>query len=286
MPPLTPRILVFDSGVGGLSILAEVQRLLPDACYTYLADNAAFPYGIKTEQALIERVDRVLHQALLAFPADLMIVACNSASTIALPQIRNRFSLPVIGVVPAIKPAASITRSGVIGVLATPGTVTRQYTRDLIAQFAPDRNVILHGSAELVELAECKLRGLPVPPAQLAAALQPLFGHASGGLIDTVVLACTHFPLLTAEMRAQAPAAIHWIDSGEAIARRARYLVNHLQLSAAPVVNRAVFTRLDSDTELLLPALRRYQLPSSELLTVTDCRTGNHARDGAQSHLF
>lgn len=263
-----PRILVFDSGVGGLSILAEVQKSLPDASFVYLADNEAFPYGTKTEPELISRVNRVLQTALSHYPVELIIIACNSASTIALPHIRNSFSLPVIGVVPAIKPAAALSQSGTIGILATPGTVSRQYTRDLIQQFAAHLDVRLHGSALLVSLAEQKLRGQHVSQAQLRQAIAPLFADAGAERIDTIVLACTHFPLLKQELQAIGPAGINWIDSGEAIARRAQYLVNHLNLDAPRESSRAVFTASGQNTTALQPALDQYGLQNMDYLPI------------------
>jgi glutamate racemase len=215
--PATARILVFDSGVGGLSILQEIRRQYPHCCFFYASDNAAFPYGTKTEEELIERVDVVLHQLQQTTQADIIVVACNTASTVALPRIRERFSQPVIGVVPAIKPAAAISQSKVIGLLATPGTVKREYTQQLIAQFAADCEIISIGSSELVHLAEQKLRGETITQQQLEPIVQRLIHNPE---IDTVVLACTHFPLLKEELKIALPNIKHWVDSGEAIARR------------------------------------------------------------------
>jgi len=212
-----PKVLIFDSGVGGLSILQEVRRQLPWCQYVYACDNRAFPYGTKAESELVERVDTVLKALIAETAPDIVVIACNTASTVALPKIRAHFLNPVVGVVPAIKPAALQSRSKVIGLLATPATVKRPYTQWLIDEFAGDCRVVRVGSAELVELAEQKLRGTEVPHDQLRQIIQPFFDDPQ---LDTLVLACTHFPLLRAELTAVAPRPVAWIDSGEAIARR------------------------------------------------------------------
>jgi glutamate racemase len=226
--PATARILVFDSGVGGLSILQEIRQQYPHCCFFYASDNAAFPYGTKTEDELIERVDIVLHQLQQTTQADIIVVACNTASTVALPRIRERFSQPVIGVVPAIKPAAAISQSKVIGLLATPGTVKREYTHQLIKKYAADCDIISIGSSELVQLAEQKLRGEIITQEQLKPIVQQLIEHAT---VDTLVLACTHFPLLKEELQTVLPNIKYWVDSGEAIARRVGYWLSELGLS-------------------------------------------------------
>ena len=155
----SPRILVFDSGVGGLSIVHEIQKKLPFAPLVYASDNAFFPYGTKGEAELIARVDKVLRKIIAAHPIDIIVIACNTASTLTLPHLRNSFTQPVVGVVPAIKPAAAQSKSQVIGLLATPATVARPYTQALIREHAPNAKVISVGSSELVQLAEHK-RGL------------------------------------------------------------------------------------------------------------------------------
>ncbi|MGH1441655.1 MAG: glutamate racemase [Cellvibrionaceae bacterium] len=228
-----PRILIFDSGVGGLSITESIRAQHPHCSITYASDNAAFPYGTKDESELVERVDTVLHTLQELSKADILVVACNTASTVALPKIRERFQLPIIGVVPAIKPAAKVSESKVIGLLATPGTVSREYTKELINKFAKDCTVIPLGSSELVKLAEEKLRCSTntVSPSfmqRLHTILEPLTHHPN---MDTVVLACTHFPLLRNELTQILPSIKHWVDSGDAIARRVGYWLDELGLS-------------------------------------------------------
>ncbi|WP_341939289.1 glutamate racemase [Marinimicrobium sp. C2-29] len=255
-----PRVLVFDSGVGGLSVVAEIQRQLPGCDLIYASDNAAFPYGTKSEATLIERVDVVLHRLLAREAVDIIVVACNSASTLALPAIRARFSQPIVGVVPAIKPAAALSSTRVIGLLATPGTIARQYTRDLIREFASDCEVISLGSSELVQMAEQHLRAQPLAPGALARILAPLHSHPRGAEMDTLVLACTHFPLLRQELRDVLGETVRLVDSGEAIARRVQHWLATLPLSAGarPVHHEAWFTRDTSEVRALAPALARF----------------------------
>jgi glutamate racemase len=237
----TPRILIFDSGVGGLSIAESIQTQHPYCDIIYASDNAFFPYGTKDSEVLIERVDNVLHQLQSTTKADIIVVACNTASTVALPTIRERFTLPIVGVVPAIKPAAKISQSKVIGLLATPGTVARGYTQNLIKEFASDCSVISIGSSELVALAEEKLRcgssfessfspqAMPSFQERLAAIVSPFNDSQK---MDTIVLACTHFPLLRNELKQALGHIKHWVDSGEAIARRVGYWLDELKLSS------------------------------------------------------
>lgn len=224
-----PIILVFDSGVGGLSVLAALRERLPGCDYVFACDNAAFPYGTKAEPELVERVAQVVGGLVRHETPELVVIACNSASTVALPRLRERLAQPVIGVVPAIKPAALSSATKVIGLLGTPGTVNRRYTHQLIAEFAPDCRVVSLGSTRLVEIAELALRGVAPDVTELAAIIAPLFADPA---LDTLVLACTHFPLLAAELAAAAPRRVRWIDSGDAIARRAATLLPACQPGA------------------------------------------------------
>ena len=225
-----PKILVFDSGVGGISILQKVQQQLPWCEYIYASDNRAFPYGTKDESELVARVDLVLKVLTEKINPDIVIIACNTASTVALPKIRSHFQKPVVGVVPAIKPAAQISSSKVIGLLATPGTIDRPYTQWLIDDFAPTCQVIKAGSSRLVEIAEEKIRGKAPDLEELRNIIAPLFTTPE---LDTVVLACTHFPLLGEELASVTPRAIQWVDSGDAIARRVASLISTAPADAA-----------------------------------------------------
>ena len=180
-----PRVLVFDSGVGGLSVAQEIQQRLPQISLVYASDNAFFPYGTKGEAELIARVDQVIDALLARYPADILVIACNTASTLTLPHLRSKLSLPIVGVVPAIKPAALMSKSGVIGLLATPATVARPYTHELIREYATNCQVISLGSSALVQIAEQKLRGEAIDSAAIGAITQELM-NTENQLITTM----------------------------------------------------------------------------------------------------
>jgi len=213
-------ILATDSGLGGLTIVAEIRRALPDARQIYLCDNAFFPYGTKPDADLLAHFLKTMRAAIRRAGPDLIVTACNTISTICLPELRAATSIPVVGVVPAVKPAARMSRRKIIGVLATPATIDRPYTDDLIRRFAADCRVVKLGSAELVAMAEAKLLGQPVDMTKLRRILAPFFDLPAARQPDVIVLACTHFPLLRAELAAAGPAEVAWIDSGVAVARR------------------------------------------------------------------
>ncbi len=215
-------VLVFDSGLGGLSVLSSMQSTLPHLKYAYLADNAALPYGEKPEAWLIDRVSKVIDSALHRLDARLLVIACNTASTLVLPRLRSEWDMPIVGVVPAIRPAAKLSRTRVIGLLATPATINRPYIDSLIREYGEDCEVIRVGSSALVEIAERKMRG-EASAADLeviAEICRPLRASAA----DVVILGCTHFPLLTDELRELLPGVL-LIDSGQAIARRVASLL-------------------------------------------------------------
>jgi glutamate racemase len=226
IPSTRSRILVFDSGLGGLSIVRELATASLDVDIFYVADTAYFPYGDKSDEVLIERVPDVIATAVTNSAANLVIIACNTASTLALDRVRARLNIPVIGVVPAIKPAAALTKSGTIGLLATPNTVGRPYTDKLIADFAAGQKVVRHGAIGLAAAAETALSGGPLDRNVVKASIDGLFGQAGGENIDVVILACTHYPHLKAELAACAPRVVTWVDSGAAIAARARSLLD------------------------------------------------------------
>lgn len=234
------RVLVFDSGVGGLSVLDAIAASGGALTLDYVADNAWLPYGLKSDAQLRERVPALLRSLVAQWAPEAVVVACNTASTIALDAVRAELSIPVVGVVPPIKPAAALTQTGTVGLLATPATVRRAYTDDLITQFAVGKNVVRFGSAALVAAAEQKLRTGVSDQAAITEAIDGLFGAPGGDQIDVVALACTHFPLLASELAAAAPRPAVWLDSGEAIARRVTHVLGAEQGSAR--VHRAGFT--------------------------------------------
>jgi len=219
-------ILVFDSGVGGLTVLREARVLMPDRRFIYVADDAAFPYGAWEEPALRQHIIGVFGGLLERFSPALSIIACNTASTLVINALRQVFPGEVfVGTVPAIKPAAERTRSGLVSVLATPGTVKRQYTRDLIHQWATKCHVRLVGSDRLAALAETYMRDGFVDEEAVRTEIAPCFVELEGRRTDIVVLACTHYPFLANRMRKTAPWPVDWIDPAEAIARRALSLL-------------------------------------------------------------
>ncbi|CAM3709677.1 glutamate racemase [Litorimonas haliclonae] len=223
------RALVFDSGVGGLSVVGEIRNRLPDLALDYVADDAFRPYGEKSEAELTGRLPGLLATLAEMTSPDCIVIACNTASVTALEVIRAEIDIPVIGVVPAIKPAAAWSRTGTIGVLGTPGTVRRKYVGGLIQHFAGDCQVVLQGSVNLVEMAERKLAGESIDLNDIRREIAPLFEGREGADIDAVVLACTHFPLLREDLQRAARQTVRWIDSGAAIAKRVDVILNSIE---------------------------------------------------------
>ncbi|RYY26055.1 MAG: glutamate racemase [Sphingomonadales bacterium] len=264
--PDTRPILFFDSGVGGLSVLAPTAALLPQAPIVYVADSAGFPYGTRSEAEIAARVPALLGRLAERYDPRLIVIACNTASTIALQHVRAALDVPIVGTVPAIRPAAALSQTRVIGVLGTEATVRQPYVDDLTARFADDCLVLRHGSAELVELAERALAGHAPAPDRLRAVLAGLFGQPGGERLDVIVNACTHFPLLEAELAAAAPHPVKFVDGGPGIARRVAHLTEGQDWPEEKPEGRAVFTRRDAETDALAPALARYGLSRIESL--------------------
>lgn len=259
-----PRILVFDSGIGGLSVLGEVVAARPDADYLYVADDAGFPYGGWEEGALVDRIVALMDRLIGEMAPDLVVIACNTASTLVLGPLRARFAVPFVGTVPAIKPAAAATRSGLVSVLATPGTVKRDYTRALIDTFASHVAVTLVGSHHLAALAEAEMRGEAISADLIRAEIKPCFRRQRGARTDTVVLACTHYPFLVERMRAVAPWEVSWIDPAPAIARRVVQLTGPAAPEEVPraLRGRALFTSGRTQPPGLVALVERYGLVS------------------------
>lgn len=221
----SPTILVFDSGLGGLTVLREIVKVRPDARIVYVADDAFFPYGQRSEAAVIGRVVPLIGELIAAHAPDLVVIACNTASTMALAPLRARYKVPFVGTVPAIKPACAASRTKRVSVLGTSATVRLEYTRALIRDFAQACKVTLVGSAHLAALAEAALGGRPVSDAQILAEIAPCFVEDGSVRTDSVVLACTHYPLLRDRLVALAPWPVDWIDPAPAIARRVANLL-------------------------------------------------------------
>ena len=216
----SPKILVLDSGVGGLTVFREIARARPDAHFMYVLDDALFPYGKAPEGELIDHILAVMDAFVATHQPDLAVIACNTASTLVLPCLRQRFSLPFVGTVPAIKPACAASQSKRVSVLGTEATVAREYTHALIRSFGQGCDVTLVGSGGLAPLAEAVLAGETASDAEICAEIAPCFVQDGGERTDTVVLACTHYPLLLDRFEALAPWPVRWIDPAPAIARR------------------------------------------------------------------
>lgn len=220
-----PRLLFVDSGLGGLTVLRAARSSVPEADVLFIADDAGFPYGLMSETALIPRLLALIGTAASEFEPDCIVLACNTASTIALKALRQAFSVPIVGTVPAVKPAAALTRSGLVSVLATPATVAREYTRALIGQFGAGARFTLVGAPTLAALAEAHASGARVDEEAIAREIAPAFAAEGSTRTDVVVLACTHYPLLLDKLDALAPWPVAWLDPAPAIGRRVANLL-------------------------------------------------------------
>ena len=269
MPSPVPTILVFDSGLWGLTVFSEVLQARPDARFVYAGDDAAFPYGRLSEEAVTARVLDVMGRLIDLYNPTLVVVACNTASTIALSQMRERFPVPFVGTVPAIKPAALATRTGYVTMLATSATVTREYTRGLIETYAANCRVNLVGSRFLAGYSEAELAGTPASDEELLAELAPCFVQDEGGRTDVVSLGCTHYPLLLSRFERLAPWPVTWIDPAPAIARRVTQLIGPPVPGHEADENEAlaVFTGGERMSSALREALLHKGLP---LVTIED----------------
>ena len=259
-------LLIFDSGIGGLSVLKPIRALLPYAPIVYVADSAFYPYGTKSEAEIAERLPAVLGRLARRYDPELVVIACNTASTIALDAVRTALKLPVVGTVPAIKPAAALSVTRTIGVLGTVATVRQPYVDRLAAEFASDCTILRHGSARLVDLAEAKLRGEAADLHEYRLILDDLLDQPGGAEMDTIVLACTHFPLVEQELSAAAPRPMMFVDGKEGIARRTAFLTRDQVWPTTPTPGIAVFTRWDESFESYRPCLAAWGLERVEPL--------------------
>jgi glutamate racemase len=259
----SPKILVFDSGVGGLTVFSEIARARPDAQFVYAADDALFPYGKIPEATLIERVVGLMTEFIATHRPDLVVIACNTASVQVLPALRERFTVPFVGTVPAIKPACAASQSKRVSVLGTEATVTREYTHALIRHYGEGCDLTLVGSAHLASLAEAALAGRAVDDAAIRAEIEPCFVADGAERTDTVVLACTHFPLLVDRYERLAPWPVRWIDPAPAIARRVVELVGPAAGGKAGIGARAIFTSGREPSGDLTAALTRFGLSTA-----------------------
>ncbi len=252
-----PRVLLFDSGLGGLTVYREIAKARPDADFVYVADDAGFPYGAMEQARLIARVVALMEHLIEAHDPDLVVIACNTASTIVLPSLRAHFVVPFVGTVPAIKPACAASRTKRVSVLGTEATVQREYTRALIREFAAGCEVTLVGSARLAALAEAELRGSAVEDAAIAAELTPCF-VANAARTDTIVLACTHYPLLIDRLARLASWPVEFIDPAPAIARRVVDLLGPAEARQPSAAATAIFTAGRNLSAALIATLSRF----------------------------
>ena len=261
-----PPLLFFDSGIGGLSVLRETIDILPHAPIVYAADYAGLPYGMKSEAELAARVPALLGRLVERYKPILVTIACNTASTIALDHVRSALNIPVVGTVPAIKPASLLTKTGVIGLLGTRATIRQPYVDRLASDFASDKILLRHAAPDLVYAAEAKLRGERPDPRVIKAAIAGLMQQAGGEEIDTVILACTHFPLLRDELAEAARKPIQFIDGAQGIARRIAHLTKHTTWSTENQDGIFVTTGELADIEPYRPALGEYGIRRYETL--------------------
>lgn len=268
---------VIDSGIGGLGVVAEIRRLLPEADIVYVADNGGFPYGNLPDATVVERCARIVAALDRLVAPSAVVVACNTATTVALAPLRARFPVPFIGCVPAIKWAAKVSRTKTFGLLATPATVRREYLRELIEQFAQGCTVLSHGSQRLAPMAERRFRSMSVDLALLREEVEVLTKAPGGEALDTIVLGCTHYSFVLSELEAVSPPGITWLDPAPAVARRVQNFLSALppdppralQLPA----NLAIFTAPLPDVDLLRPRLAEYGFPE---IRVIDLVAGKH----------
>nr|WP_221180194.1 glutamate racemase [Salinisphaera japonica] len=259
-------IIVFDSGVGGLSVLQGIRAALPQAPLVYAMDRAAYPYGQQAEATLLARVPALLGRLAERYRPRLIVMACNTASTVALAAVREALQVPIVGTVPAIKPAACMTQTGVIGVLGTAATVRQAYVDRLSAAFAADRLVLRHGAPALVDYAEARLRGAPGDGDAPRAAINALLAQPGGDRLDTIVLACTHFPLVRDALVETAPRQLRFIDGTEGIARRCQALTTGQSWPAQAPTGITLTTGEPAECTLLVETLARFGLGPAQAL--------------------
>ena len=212
-------IAVFDSGVGGLPYLQSLREYAPNEDYVYLADRAHFPYGEKTDKELREIIVDSVGRFITATDPKLMLIACNTASVVALKALREKFSIPFIGVVPAIKPAAESSTRRAIGVLATRRTVEDPYTEQLISRFASDCRVIRYAGVEIVELVE--LNYFTTSEGEKIEILKPAVDFFKSEGVDTLVVGCTHFIFVEELLQQMLAGSAMVIDSRTGVAQQA-----------------------------------------------------------------
>lgn len=252
------RSLVFDSGIGGMGVVQALRDLLPTLPIDYLADTALFPYGEQPDDLLTSRIVSLLVAACERLQPDILVIACNTASTIALPALRERLSIPIVGCVPPIRWAGRVSKSRVIGLLSTSATARRPYIIQLHRDFAPDCRLITHGARRLADLAERAFLGEIIADADIQYELDCLFRQPHGDEIDTVGLGCTHYTFLMDAFERLSPPDVTWLDPAPAVARQVRtVLQNAPELSGTFQCGRFLMTRAPHEAARLGRAAER-----------------------------
>ena len=271
------QLAMIDSGIGGLGVAQEVRRLLPEADIVYVADNGGFPYGNLPDAVVVERCTRIVAALERLIAPSAVVVACNTATTVALAPLRASFPVPFVGCVPAIKWAAKVSKTKTFGLLATPATVRREYLRELIEQFAQGCTVLTHGSKRLAPLAEQRFRGFSVDADVLREEVEVLTKAPGGEALDTIVLGCTHYGFVLRELEAVAPARITWLDPAAAVARRVRAFLSALPPDPPRAIqlppNLAIFTAPLPDADALKPKLAEFGFPEIRVIDLVGADT-------------
>ncbi len=253
------QILALDSGIGGLGIVGALRRALPDAAIAFVADHGFFPYGEKEDDVLVAHLERLIGRLVAQVRPAVVVIACNTASTLALAALRARFpDHPFVGCVPPVKWAAALSRSRTIGLLATGATVRRDYVRDLQSRFAPDCRLVSHAARGLADLAERRFRGDTLAPGAIHDEIAPLFASPEAREMDVVCLGCTHYGLLIGDIRDQSPRAVAWLDPAEAVARRTAAVLDDIAERRSDTIDAAWTTGDPADTDAFGRGLAPY----------------------------
>ncbi|MXP51442.1 glutamate racemase, partial [Pantoea sp. SoEX] len=258
---LKPVILIFDSGIGGISVYSEIKKQFPDIYYIYVFDNAAFPYGNKNKLFITKRIVNIIKIISKEYLISLAVIACNTASVIALIELRKHCNFPIVGTVPAIKPSVKITRNGIIGLIATYNTISSIYIQKLIMSFAKSCKILTIISNKLVHISESKFLGKKICLKEIYGILQPWL-NKSNVSPDTVILGCTHYVLLRSELQQLLPPNTRLIDSGLAIAYHVNTLLNYKEIKIGFLEENIVFcTAINTKSLELSLILKKYGFP-------------------------
>lgn len=243
---------VFDSGVGGLSVLREIRAVLPAEHLLYVADSGAAPYGERPREFILERAQAIV-EFFLCHDIKAIVVACNTATAVAIQSLRSRYPVPMIAIEPAVKPAAEQSRSGVIGILATSQTLASENFLRLAEKYGRGVRVLTQACPGLVEQVEKGDLHGGKTQAMVAGYLAPLLAER----VDTIVLGCTHYPFLMSLIRAAAGPGVAVIDPAQAVARELRRRLEAAALLGASTVPGTERFWTSGSTEQVLPVMAK-----------------------------